>query len=76
MEERKTRICGVMEANKGRFDLRGWPCGVVIGFGMVALAAQVQEFGSPVHTYTVHQLCCGGDPHTKQRKTGMDVSSG
>ena len=22
------------------------------------------------------KLCCGGDPHTKQRKTGTDVSSG
>ena len=37
----------------------------------------VHEFRSWVQTYTVLiKPCCGGIPYTKQRKVGIDVSSG
>ena len=39
-------------------------------------AAPVRRFGSWMHTYATHQPFRGGIPHTKQRKTGTDVSSG
>ena len=33
-------------------------------------------YGSQVWTYTTKQWpCCGGDPHTKQKKIGTNVSS-
>ena len=38
--------------------------------------AQVLRFGSQAETYSTHQPCCGGVPHTKWRKIGTDVSSG
>ena len=54
---------------------RGWPGGIVVKFVCSTSAAQVHRLGSQVWTYTTHQPCCGGIPHTKQRKTGTDVSS-
>ena len=41
-----------------------------------ASVAWVNGFGSQAQTYTIHQLCCGGDSHIKGRKIGTDVSSG
>ena len=37
---------------------------------------QVFRFRCRAWTYFTHQPCCGGIPHTKQRKAGMNVSSG
>ena len=39
-------------------------------------AAWVHGSRSQMQTYTTHQPCCGGVPHTKQRRIGTDVSSG
>ena len=56
--------------------LRSWPCGLVVNFTHTASAAQVHRFRSRTWTYATYQPCCGSNPHTKQRKTGADVSSG
>ena len=38
---------------------------------------RVCQFGSWAQTYTqLIKLCCGGVPHIKQRKMGLDVNSG
>ena len=54
----------------------GQPHGQVVKVLCTLLWVQVCGFGSQVQTYSTHQPCCGGIPHTKQRKTGTDVSSG
>ena len=40
-----------------------------------ALAGRVLRFGFQVWTYITHLPCCGGNPNTKLRKIGTDVSS-
>ena len=44
---------------------RGQPHGLVLKFTHSASVAQVHGFRSQAQTYTTHQPCCGGDPHTK-----------
>ena len=50
--------------------------GLVVKFSTFCSGGQ-PRFSSRVQTYTICQWpCCSGDPHTKWRKTGTDVSSG
>ena len=66
-----------MTCDTDKSNFRGGPGGVVVKFVCSALAAQglwVQILGEDLHT--THKPCCGGIPHTKQRRTGTDVSSG
>ena len=49
--------------------------GLLVKFGVLRFGSQ--GFGSWARTYTTRQwLCCGSAPCTKQRKTGIDISSG
>ena len=55
----------------------GQPGGIIVKFTYSTSVAQVHRLGSWVQTYTpLIKPCCGGIPHTKQRKISTDVSSG
>ena len=60
--------------------LWGWSIGMVVKFTsstLVVWGSQVHGAESQVRTYMLLiKPCCGSIPHTKQRKTGTDVSSG
>ena len=43
---------------------------------VLCFGGPVCTFGSQARTYSTHQPCCGGIPHTKWRKIGADISSG
>ena len=52
------------------------PVATWLKFCLLCFLVQVQRFKSQIRTYSTHQPCFGGIPHTKWRKAGTDVSSG
>ena len=71
--EARTNLKSIWEYTIRKSTKWGWPGGLVVKFSTL-------HFGSlgsvPRYRPTTHQQpCCGNDPHTKQRKTGTDVSS-
>ena len=66
-----------MACIKKNFFNRGQPSGIVVKFTHSTLVVWGSQFRSQAQTYTpLIQPCCGSIPHTKQRATGTDVSSG
>ena len=57
--------------------MRGQPSGIVVKFGVLRFGGLGFVGSDPRHGPTpLIKLCCGGNLHTKERKTGTDVSSG